>query len=138
MLFGVHPMLREVGIRVEKPEALRGRARTASVQIERVRAQFPSELETTDYGSLETLFATPEARLLLYTVNPGGALRVAHRPDQRRIEWPLSEALSPFAPGESSTETGGVAETEPLTHTNSYRNIGQEPAALFCCESQGY
>lgn len=132
MLFGVHPMLAEVGIRVEKPEALRGRARAASVQIHRNRGQFPSVVEATDYGSLETLFVTPEARLLLYMVNPGGALSVANEPDLRHIAWPLSEALSPYSPVEGEGRPGVQAALE----ANSYRNLGQEPAGLFYCESR--
>src|SRR5690606_17575160 len=50
-LFAAHPALRQVQLRLDKPEALAGRARSAAVEMTRSRGAFGSSEDETPYGS---------------------------------------------------------------------------------------
>lgn len=94
MLFGLHPPLESVELTLEKPAALRGVARGASVKVARRRSDFPRRRVPTAFGELEILLETHEAGLYLVHVEPGRELprrAVAHR----ELEWAVSGELSP-------------------------------------------
>src|ERR1700742_704291 len=63
MLLGMNTEIDEVEIRLDKPAALDGRARAASVEIRRTRDAFPVSSRPTSYGALEVLLETRDASL---------------------------------------------------------------------------
>src|SRR5678816_1049027 len=65
MLLGVHPALEMVDIRLDKPAALDGRARAASVEVTRTRTDFPRTTRPAPFGEVHTLLETREAGLYL-------------------------------------------------------------------------
>ena len=129
MLFGAHDNLHEVGIRLEKPEALRGRARSASVRIERTRAQFPTEVSEHECGAHELLLHTHEARLELFRIAPHKVASLDPGRTARRLEWNVGGQL---------TRDGRLLQREPVAipagQPGSYHNVGNDMATLFRCE----
>jgi dihydroneopterin aldolase len=129
MLFGSHGNLHEVGIRLEKPEALRGRARSASVRIERTRHQFPTRVRAHACGAHELLLHTHEARLELFRIEPQRTATLEPGHGARRLEWNVGGQL---------TLEGRLLEREPVAfpagQPGSYHNPGNEMATLFRCE----
>jgi dihydroneopterin aldolase len=132
MLFGCYPELLQVRITLEKPEALRGRAQGASVQVRRSRAAFPPREEHHAWGRRQILLDTEEARLEVLHLAPG-ATRVSQPAlPGRRVEWVLSGAVHR---GGAVASLGEVHEnsTQPL----SYENRSPLPALIFACTSPG-
>jgi FolB domain-containing protein len=129
MLFGVHAQLQALQIRLEKPEALRGRARSASVQIHRERSQFPVAVSDHDWGEHQLLLMTHEARLELFRMKPQVTSRLGAACRGRRIEWKVLGQLS---------RDGRQLDREPEERAPgqpcSYSNLGADVAALFRCE----
>lgn len=129
MLFGVHPMLQALQIRLEKPEALRGRARSASVEVQRARAQFPVQISRNHCGEHEVWLSTHEARLEIFRVAPQTTWEVSGGAGGRHLEWSVAGDL---------TRDGTPLERDPrerLTAAVSrYANRGVAAAALFRCE----
>ncbi len=130
MLFGVHPALQAAQIRLEKPEALRGRARSASVEIRRDRSQFPVTVLPHDCGEHQVLLRTHEARLELFRISPDTTVRIGPSSPGRRIEWKVMGQLS---------RDGRLLDREPSEplpgQIDSYFNAGRDVATLFRCES---
>jgi len=129
-LLALHPALERVTLRVEKPEALRGRARLAAVEITRTRAAFAPRRVSSSFGEIEVIHESDEARLSLQRVAPGKALTQSDA-GARRLEWLVHGRLL-----ESNTEL--------VTHATRVREAGviarfenpsQEDALLFCCET---
>jgi dihydroneopterin aldolase len=133
MLLGLHPMLERVEIRLEKPSALRGRARGASVEVRRDRAQLPRREELAPYGLHEYLLETHEARLSLLRVAPGQKLPIDAGDAKRQVEWLVAGELV----------RGGVALSTcdaivwPRGRLEPYANLTEEPATLFSCTCLG-
>lgn len=129
MLFGVHPMLQALQVRLEKPEALRGRARSASVEIQRSRAQFPVEVSAHRCGEHELLLSTHEARLEIFRLAPETSWDSVAGSSGRYLEWSVAGEL---------TRDGDPLDRDPrerVTNVGSnYCNRGLSPAALFRCE----
>ena len=129
MLFGVHAPLQALQIRLEKPEALRGRARSASVQIHRERSQFPVAVSEHDCGEHQLLLMTHEARLELFRIQPRVTSQLGTACRGRRIEWKVLGQLS---------RDGRQLDREPQEQAAgqpcSYSNPGADVAALFRCE----
>lgn len=129
MLFGVHPMLQALQIRLEKPEALRGRARSASVEVQRVRAQFPVQISRNQCGEHEVWLSTHEARLEIFRVAPQATWEVSGGTGGRHLEWSMAGDL---------TRDGTPLERDPRERVTSlgshYANRGHSAAALFRCE----
>lgn len=126
MLFGVHPMLQALQIRLEKPEALRGRARSASVEVQRGRAQFPVQISRNPCGEHEVWLSTHEARLEIFRVAPQATWEVS---GGRHLEWSVAGDL---------TRDGTPLERDPRERVSAlgsrYANRGLSAAALFRCE----
>jgi hypothetical protein len=129
MLFGGHPGLERVAIRLEKPEALRGRARSASVRIERSRGEFPTELQAHACGSRELLLHTHEARLELFRIHPFTSAELGPGSGAKRIEWKVAGQLTLEG---RPLERGPVAI--PGGQPSCYRNDGGDIATVFRCE----
>jgi dihydroneopterin aldolase len=132
MLLGVHPALERVEIRLDKPAALDGRARAASVEIARTRANFPRSKTTTPFGAVEVLLETREAGLYLVSIERARELRSVRDTDKRVVEWLVAGELA----------CGGVpmplhrienASNEEPSDGIVYVNSGTEPAVLFRC-----
>lgn len=96
-LFSAHPAAQKVHLRLDKPEALAGRARSAAIEITRTRGAFGSSEVPTEYGGRTEILAGPEATIELLRVLPGHAIRLADR--TRRLEC-------------SSAGSGGTDRTE--------------------------
>jgi dihydroneopterin aldolase len=130
MLFGLHPVLETVEIRLEKPAALHGRARSASVEIERTRSQFEAGTSsvTEPWGRREVLLETEEAELNLLHVAAGAHMPPEAEP-RRRVEW-LTE-------GRMDRGGAWLAPHAPLVwahgRRDEYVNRGGETALLFSC-----
>lgn len=129
MLFGVHPMLQALQIRLEKPEALRGRARSASVEVQRLRAQFPVQISRSHYGDHEVWLSTHEARLEIFRVAPQATWEVPGGAGGRHLEWSVAGDL---------TRDDSPLDRDPrervTTLRSRYSNRGLSAAALFRCE----
>lgn len=85
-VFASHPRVQQVTLRVDKPEALRGRARAAAVQITRSRGAFGATEESTPYGGKIVLLREAEATVELLRLDPGHEVRLSD--PLRRLEMP--------------------------------------------------
>jgi dihydroneopterin aldolase len=132
MLLGIHASVQRVDVRIEKPGALAGRARAASVEVKRKRRDFPSSVERLPCGEREVLLETREARLELLRIDP----------EQELCEVPdsSSEALFWLLSGAASGDQGPLAARLPegASHfsfdcPSRLRSLGPDPALLFRC-----
>jgi FolB domain-containing protein len=119
MLLGVHGAVQEVTLRLDKPQALAGRARGASVEITRRREAVVSEARP--YGTCDELLKSDEATLELVRIEPGQTARFEDT--ERRLDWVVM---------------GDVAEVEEPTFAGAgparvYRNRGAAPGLVFRC-----
>jgi dihydroneopterin aldolase len=93
MLLGVHSDLLAVEIALDKPAALDGRARAASVEIRRDRSQYsPFPLSESDDQTL-VILETRDAGLYLFRVAPGAPLPPTVGRGRRELEWVQSGQL---------------------------------------------
>lgn len=131
MLFGLHEQLDAVQLRIEKPEALSGRARCAAVEICRTRSDFPPKLEQTVFGEAEILLETREAGLYLLHIDAGKEIPPHYHRVMRELEW--------LARGEVRLQQEPVTGFNPIAwpkgEVHTYRNTGRQRATLFCCDS---
>ncbi len=149
MLLASHPAVQEVGIRLDKPQALAGRARGASVEVSRTRGAYNQVPVTTPYGSRHELLSGPEATLELLRIDPGksaswgaSAEPVSAQPGEgaqstpgaatRRLEWLVSGQLVDL-PVEHSVPLIPPATTSAGSPPAVYRNQHDVPALLFRC-----
>jgi 7,8-dihydroneopterin aldolase/epimerase/oxygenase len=128
MLLGVHPALELVDIRLDKPAALDGRARAASVEVQRTPAQFPRALQTTAFGSVETLLETRDAVLQLLRIEAGREAKPSHPEGTRILEWLVAGELDRDGLL-MSRHLPVVGERDEPT----YVSTGMESAVLFRC-----
>ena len=130
MLLGVHAPLVRVRVRLEKPEALRGRAAAACVTIDRGREDYPSRRENTAFGHVDVLLETRDAGLYLLHVHPGLEIPRHHHQVMRELEWLIE--------GELYQDGSMVEPVQPVTwrhgQVHSYQNRSDRPATLFCCD----
>jgi len=145
MLLGVHSMLHRVDLRIEKPGALEGRARAASVEVRRFRENFPRRVQEAPYGEHQLLLETREARLELVRIRPaasaGGPGFPAHC-----LYWLMSGAITE-GPAERdllerdpAERAGARASLQLATGVTRFadspaplHNPGPDPACLFRC-----
>jgi FolB domain-containing protein len=134
MLFGVHPRIEELELRLAKPQALVGRASEAAIRIARRRADYfggpSSRREPARFGEVDVLLETKEAGLYLLHVGVGREIPLHCHRVMRELEWLVrgtlrqgDELVPPFRPVEW-----------PHGQPHGYRNEGDEPATLFCCD----
>lgn len=130
MLFGCYPVLEQIRIRLEKPEALKGRALGTSVEIERSRAAFALTPESKTQSRFETLLETEEAGLYLLRAEPGQGLEFTPPRWERHVHWLVS--------GELLTGREPMAAGQPQEGSRPIvcENPGGGVAVVFCCACQ--
>ncbi len=123
MLFAAHPQLEAAQLRLQKPEALRGRALAGAASICRERASYPPERRHFAGGYSDSFLETAEATLEAITLEPGARFAP---PPLRRVLWLTHGALA----GQSGrVHVGEVLRVEaPL-------EAGAEGATLFACHA---
>jgi len=128
MLLGTHTALEHVEIRLDKPAALDGRARAASIEIKRSRAAFPPSTRMASHGWVESLLETRDASLQRLGIDTGKEMVAAVPPGARVLEWLVAGEVSrdgrPLAPHVPSSWAAEHA---------TYRNTGGDAAVLFRC-----
>lgn len=142
MLLGLHPGVERVDLRIEKPGALEGRARAASVEVRRTRRDYPTSVLAAEHGA-QLLLETREARLDLLRIAPGQSVCTGPSYPASSLEWVVEGALEAWAGG---ADAGGADTAERLApslpsgiiHSTSeaptrFRNPGLEWACLFRC-----
>jgi hypothetical protein len=99
LLFAAHSSVQQVKIRLDKPEALAGRARSAAVEITRGRGAFGTREEQHDYGTRIEVLQGHEATIELVRLAPGASVDFSE--PRRRFEWIVAGAqrLDPPQPG---------------------------------------
>ncbi len=113
LLFAIYPRIQHVTLRLDKPEALQGRARSAAVEITRSRGAFGATEEPTSFGGRTELLRASEAVVERLRVEPGCEVKLSD--DQDRLEC-IAEGPGR---GRLATVTAGVvsefrAETSTL------------------------
>jgi hypothetical protein len=132
MLLGLHAGVHRVDLRIEKPGALQGRARAASVEVQRSREDFPFRTDERPHGDRQLLLETRDARLELLRVAPG--FRVEGAPPF------AAECLSWLSRGQLVTDNGPLGDdlpsgavTESSTAVTPVWNPGVDQSHLFRC-----
>jgi FolB domain-containing protein len=130
MLFGVHPRIEELELRIQKPQALAGRAIAAAIRIARRRDDFTWRHEPSVFGEVDVLLETKEAGLYLLHVGAGLEIPLHHHRVMRELEWLVRGTLRQ---GDELVPAFRPVEW-PHGKAHRYRNEGDEPATLFCCD----
>jgi FolB domain-containing protein len=132
MLLGVHAGVQRVDLRIEKPGALEGRARAASIEVRRARRDYPVSVVIAEHGQREVLLETREARLELVHIEPQRGVGTGPDYPARCLEWVVA--------GEVESEHGRLEPSLPagVIHSSSdapsrLLNPGPVPASLFRC-----
>ncbi|HVW25403.1 MAG TPA: dihydroneopterin aldolase [Polyangiaceae bacterium] len=128
MLLAANPPLELVEIRLDKPAALDGRARAASIEISRSRGAFPPTTRTTSFGWVESLLETRDASLTRVGIDAGKEMLSAVTPGSRVLEW--------LVEGEASRDGRTLVPHAPLVwaaEPGTYRSTGEGGAVLFRC-----
>ena len=132
MLLGVHAGVQRVDLRIEKPGALEGRARAASIEVRRARRDYPVSVVVAEHGQREVLLETREARLELVHIEPERSIVTGPDYAAHGLAWVVA--------GEVETEHGPLEPSLPsgIIHSSSdapsrIRNPGPAPASLFRC-----
>src|SRR5690606_18455379 len=104
-LFAAHPGIRQVRMRLDKPEALAGRARSAAVEMTRSRGAFGATEEQTEFGARTELLRSPEGLVEHLRVDPGKTLvlRDPHNRLEGIVEGPLKGRVQTVLRGIEST-----------------------------------
>jgi dihydroneopterin aldolase len=84
LLFATYPTVGRVDVRLDKPEALAGRARAAAVEVSRSRGAFGATEEGTDYGGRTEILTTLEGAIERLRVAAGS--EVVLEDGRRRLE----------------------------------------------------
>lgn len=135
MLFGVHPSVEELELRVAKPQALAGRAEAAAIRIARRREDFAGRREPARFGGeVDILLETKEAGLYLLHVEPGRSIPLHHHQVMRELEWLVRGTLRQ---GGELVPPGRPVEW-PHGQAHRYDNDGDEVATLFCCDCPAF
>ncbi|MCA9682766.1 MAG: dihydroneopterin aldolase [Myxococcales bacterium] len=131
MLFGVHPMLDALRLRLRKPQALLGRAACAGVEVRRRRADFPRSHEASSFGQVEILHQTSEAGLYLLHIEPQREIPAHYHAVMRELEWLVDGAIE----RDGVRLRGFEPVVWPKQQVHRYVNVGRRRATLFCCDS---
>ena len=130
MLLAVHPTVEAVRLRLDKPEALRGRAGAAGVEVLRRPDDFPRRFEVARFGSVEIVLETAEAGLYLLHVAPGGTITAHQHQAMRELEWPVRGELTRC--GERPLGFSPMVWARGQIH--DYVNTGGGQGTVFCCD----
>ena len=112
-LFAAHPRIQQVRLRLDKPEALAGRARSAAVEMTRSRGAFGATEEHTDFGARTELLRSPEGIVEFLRVDPGQTLSLVDAHDRLEcvVTGPANGRLTTVP---ASVRSEYSAESEPL------------------------
>ena len=130
MLLAVHPGVMAVRLRLDKPEALRGRAASAGVEVRRRPVEYPRYHESSRFGTVEVVLETAEAGLYLLHIDPGATLSSHHHAIMRELEWHVRGEI--LRCGEKLVGLAPVTWSQGQVH--DYVNTGAGVATLFCCD----
>jgi FolB domain-containing protein len=132
MLLGIHAGVHRVDVRIEKPGALEGRARAASIEVRRTRHDFPVSALGAAHGRRDVLLETREAQLELLGIEPGESAESGPGFAARALCWVVQ--------GEVETEQGRLEPSlpsgiliSPSEPPARIHNPGPESACLFRC-----
>lgn len=130
MIFGLHPWVESLWLRVAKPRALAGRAARAAVEVNRTRADYPKGFETSTFGTVDILFESKGAGLYLLNVEPGKEIPSHYHKQMDELEWLVKGTLE---------RDGQVIDVPsvvrwPKGQVHRYYNPGPCTATLFCCD----
>ena len=126
MLFGAHAGLECIAISIQKPAALKGRARSGGVKVTRERNDATRRRRAVSFGEVELLMETHEAELRLLHLQPGMSVP---SDSERSIEWLVG----------GHVESNGVPLTPheprvfPEGRNQIYVNCGVTQATIFSC-----
>lgn len=128
MLLGLRDELQQVNVRIDKPGALPGRARAASIEITRDRSTLDSERCEHAFGWSLLLHSTRESSLRLAFVRPNQEVSVATLASTApALAWLVHGSLA--SPGRTLDKAGAHLGDE-----RRWRNTGPTNAVVFCCE----
>lgn len=130
MLFGVHPQLMALRLRLTKPHALAGRAASGAVEVARSREDFPRGHERNEFGEVEILYESREAGLYLLHVDPGKGIPAHYHRQMRELEWLVEGELS----RDGAPLRGLAPVVWPKARVHRYDNHSSTRATLFCCD----
>lgn len=131
MLIGVHPMIDEVRVRLNKPQALRGRAREAGVEVHRRARELVRMREHNEFGEVEIVHQSREAGLYLLHIDPEREIPAHYHRIMRELEWLVDGAIE--RDGERLRGFAPVVWRKHRVHR--YVNVGTRRATLFCCDT---
>ncbi|HSC88285.1 MAG TPA: dihydroneopterin aldolase [Polyangiaceae bacterium] len=123
-LIASSPLLQQVRVRLDKPEALAGRARSAAVEITRSRGAFGTSAEATDYGSRVEVLRSAEATIEAHWLRPGSKVRFDE--PARRFEW-ISGGITRVQPSQPGPLVRAPGES------SEYQADGSEAGLLVRC-----
>jgi dihydroneopterin aldolase len=130
MLLGVHGILDAVRVRLHKPQALVGRAREASVEVERTPADYPRQREKNEFGEVEILYESQQAGLYLLHVDEGRSIPPHYHRTMKELEWRVAGTIE--RDGRRLEGLDPMQWEHGQVHT--YVNAGRGRATLFCCD----
>lgn len=133
LLLGVHPLVQMVRLTIEKPGALRGLARSASVQVQRQRSDLALRVTEHSWGRQWLLLETRGAKLSRLEVDPGGCFEAPMARADRCSTWLVSSVLrdndSELRPGVGPR--GAETIKTPWSNTT-----GERLALVHCCVNE--
>jgi dihydroneopterin aldolase len=131
MLLSLHPSVVGMELRLEKPEALVGRARSAGVSVRRSNEDYPRRWERPTFGEVEVVYESREAGIYLLHVDPGKEIPAHHHEVMCELEW--------VARGELVRDGSLVDAFSPVAwpkgRTHRYENNSTDRATVFCCDT---
>ena len=129
LLLGLHPVVRGVKLSIAKPGALEGRARAASVHVERKTEDFPRNSQDFEFGCVHRLIETREAGLYLFEVAAGAEIPSQFMNGERYLEWRVGGGLV-----KNGQPLGGLDDTPAAADpSHPIVNIGKHVAQFFRC-----
>ncbi len=132
MLLGAHSGVQEVSLRIEKPGALAGRARAASVQVRRARTDYPVSVLKAEHGQNEVLLETREARLELVRIEAHASVSDGPGFAASSLTWLLSGQVEVEQGRMDPKLPSGVMASSSDSLTPLH-NPGPGSACLFRC-----
>lgn len=130
MIFGLHPWVQELWLKIAKPKALGGRAARAAVQMRRRASDYPRGFEKSSFGTVDVLFESKGAGLYLLNVEPGQEIAPHYHNRMQELEWLVRGEL--LRDGKAICAPSVVIWPQGQVH--HYRNESAELATLFCCD----
>ncbi len=113
LLFATYPGIGQVSLRLDKPEALAGRARCASVEILRSRGAFGATEELTDFGGRVELLRSSEAIVERVRIEPGA--RAEFEDELPRLESVIAAPQAHFSQLKAGQKSMYAAEQAALS-----------------------